>query len=137
MARRPRVLMPARHARLEIVPMIDVMMFLLVFFVMIALSMIPNAGLTVELPGAAAAGHLPPAPLVVALARDGGLHAEGETFPLADLARRLASHTPKPASVVIAADRDVDVQHVIDVMDAVRRAGVTQVGLATKPSSGQ
>ena len=136
MARRQRVLIPARHARLEIVPMIDVMMFLLVFFVMIALSMIPNAGLTVELPGAAAAGHLPPAPFVVALDRDGGIHADGQTFPLADLPRQIISHTPKPSSVVITADRGIDVQHVIDLMDAVRRAGIAQVGLATKPTLG-
>lgn len=115
--------------------MIDVMMFLLVFFVMIALSMIPNAGLTVELPGTATAGTLPPAPFVIALARDGALHADGETFPLDDVSRRIAGHTPKVASVVIAADRSVDVQHVIEVMDAVRRAGIAQVGLATKPTS--
>ena len=115
--------------------MIDVMMFLLVFFVMIALSMIPNAGLTVELPGTAAAGKLPPAPLVIALARDGGIHADGAEIPLDDVAPLIAGHVPKVASVVIAADRDVDVQHVIEVMDAVRRTGITQVGLATKPTN--
>lgn len=132
MARRKRVLIPPRHARLEIVPMIDVMMFLLVFFVMIALSMIPNAGLTVQLPGTAASGPLPPAPLVIALARDGGIHADGQEIALGDVARLIASHVPKVASVVIAADRDVDVQHVIQLMDAARQAGIAQVGLATK-----
>ena len=45
--------MPQRQARLEIVPMIDIMMFLLVFFVMITLSMIPNAGLPIEHPRSA------------------------------------------------------------------------------------
>lgn len=134
MARRKRLILPARRARLEIVPMIDVMMFLLVFFVMIALSMIPNAGLSIELPGTTAAGPLPPAPFVIGLARDGSVHADGEEFPLDDVARRIAGHTPKVASVVIAADRDVDVQHVIQVMDAIRHAGIAQVGLATKPA---
>ena len=135
MARRKRVLIPPRHARLEIVPMIDVMMFLLVFFVMIALSMIPNAGLTIALPGATASGPLPPAPLVIAVARDGGIHADGEAIPLDDVARRIARHVPAVASVVVAADRDVDFQHVILLMDAVRRAGITQIGVATNPTS--
>ena len=134
MARRKRVIIPPRHARLEIIPMIDVMMFLLIFFVMIALSMIPNAGLTINLPGTTTAGTLPSAPFVIALGRDGSVHADGDAFPLEDVPRRIASHTPKVVSVVIAADSDVDIQHVIRVMDSVRRAGVVQIGLATKPS---
>ena len=136
MARRKRVLLPPRHARLEIVPMIDVMMFLLVFFVLIALSMIPNAGLTVELPGTTTAGTLPSAPFVIALTRDGAIHADGTEFPLEEVAGRIASRSPKVTGVVISADHGVDIQHVIHVMDAVRRAGITQVGLATKPAEG-
>ena len=45
--------------RLEIVPMIDIMMFLLVFFVMIVLRMIPDSGVTLHLPGASTAQPLP------------------------------------------------------------------------------
>ena len=132
MARRKRALLPIRRARLEIVPMIDVMMFLLVFFVMIALSMIPNAGLSVDLPSAATASTLPTSQLVVALSKDGVLHADGQALSASDLAARLAARDVKTTSVVIAADRGVDFQHVMEVMDAVRGAGVKDIGLATK-----
>ena len=132
MARRKRTLVPIRHARLEIVPMIDVMMFLLVFFVMIALSMIPNAGLSVDLPSAATASTLPTNQLVVALGKDGVLHTDGQALLVSDLVARLAARDVKITSVVIAADRGVDFQHVMEVMDAVRGAGVKNIGLATK-----
>ena len=50
--RRRRDMLERGRPRLEIVPMIDIMMFLLVFFVMIVLRMIPNSGVTLSLPGA-------------------------------------------------------------------------------------
>ena len=45
----------AKKARIEIIPMIDIMFFLLVFFIMITLHMIPNAGLKTQLPSSASA----------------------------------------------------------------------------------
>lgn len=132
MARRKRTLLPQRHARLEIVPMIDVMMFLLVFFVMIALSMIPNAGLSVDLPSAATASTLPTSQLAVALDKTGTLRAEGHLLSLPELVARIGASDAKTTSVVISADRTVDFQHVMAVMDAARGAGVKDIGLATK-----
>ena len=41
---------PPKKARIEIIPMIDVMMFLLVFFVLISLNVIPAQGLKTSLP---------------------------------------------------------------------------------------
>ncbi len=39
-----------RKARIEIIPMIDVMLFLLVFFIIVTLNMIPDAGVNLQLP---------------------------------------------------------------------------------------
>ncbi|MHB1203420.1 MAG: ExbD/TolR family protein, partial [Acidithiobacillus sp.] len=40
----------AHKGRVEIIPMIDIMLFLLVFFIMITLQMIPDKGLNLQLP---------------------------------------------------------------------------------------
>ncbi len=47
-------------AHIELIPMIDVMMFLLVFFVLISLNVIPALGLKTQLPSAGSAQQLKP-----------------------------------------------------------------------------
>ena len=49
-----------KRLHIEIIPMIDVMMFLLVFFVLISLNVIPALGIKTQLPGAAHAQQLKP-----------------------------------------------------------------------------
>jgi len=133
MARRRRALLVPRHARLEIVPMIDIMMFLLIFFVMITLRMIPNAGVPMLLPGATTAAALPPSQIVIALDTAGRAHVQGTTRTLDALQAELAAMGQgRKLRVVIAADRGAGLQDVMKVMDAVRRAGVNEVGLATR-----
>lgn len=57
-----------RHARIEIIPMIDVMMFLLVFFVLISLNVIPSQGLNTDLPQSkTAARQVADHPIVVTI----------------------------------------------------------------------
>ena len=121
------------HARLEIVPMIDIMMFLLVFFVMIALRMIPDAGVTMQLPGAATATQMPATQVVIAIDKDDVIHIQDQTYSLDALQTYLAGvKQNKVANVVIAADKTINFQQVMDVMDTVRKTGITDVGLATK-----
>ena len=48
---------PRRKARIEIIPMIDVMMFLLVFFVLISMNVIPATGIKTQLPGSTQPDH--------------------------------------------------------------------------------
>ena len=50
---------PLKRARIEIIPMIDIMLFLLVFFVMLTLKMIPTTGHTTKLPVSSTAESLP------------------------------------------------------------------------------
>jgi biopolymer transport protein ExbD len=132
MARR-RSILEEPHARLEIVPMIDIMMFLLVFFVMIALRMIPDAGVTMQLPGAATATQMPATQVVIAIDKDDVIHIQDQTYSLDALQAYLAGvKQNKVANVVIAADKSINFQQVMDVMDTVRKTGITDVGLATK-----
>lgn len=120
-----------RKARIEIIPMIDIMFFLLVFFIMITLKMIPASGVATNLPQSTTAQDLPHPQVVVALRADGTIAVAGEPLSLADLVSRLAAHDPANTVVTIDGAKSVSLQHLVDVMDACRKAGVTRVGIAT------
>jgi biopolymer transport protein ExbD len=124
----------ARKARIEIIPMIDIMFFMLVFFIMIRLHMIPHAGLRTQLPSAASAQSLPPPKVTVTLAADGAVSVDGRALGTTDLTALLEKR-PDPARTVvtIAGANDVQLQKLVNVTDACRAAGVTQVSLAAQP----
>ena len=78
--RRRRDLMEREKPRLEIVPMIDIMMFLLVFFVLIVLKMIPDSGVTLSLPGASTAQQLPHTDVVIVIDQAGNMHVKDQVM---------------------------------------------------------
>jgi biopolymer transport protein ExbD len=121
-----------RKGRVEIIPMIDIMLFLLVFFIMVTLQMIPTQGIPTALPGSSTTQKLPPPKLTLTLRRDGSLTLAGQTMTLAQLTARLRG-SPAGTQVTIAADKGADVQKLVRVMDACRHAGISAVGLAARP----
>jgi biopolymer transport protein ExbD len=124
----------ARKARIEIIPMIDIMFFLLVFFIMITLHMIPNAGLRTQLPSSATAQSLPPPKVTVTLATDGSLSVDGQALSPARLTAMLSARADVAHTVVtIAGSKAAQIQKLVAVMDACRAAGVLQIALAAQP----
>jgi biopolymer transport protein ExbD len=123
----------ARKGRIEIIPMIDIMLFLLVFFIMITLRMIPASGISTQLPSSSSAQTLPKTPLVVELRRDGHLLFQHEVVTLTQLERQLARHDPGHSQVILAGAKNVTLQRLVAVMDACRHAGISQMGIATRP----
>ncbi|HKJ07774.1 MAG TPA: biopolymer transporter ExbD [Gammaproteobacteria bacterium] len=119
-------------ARIEIIPMIDIMFFLLVFFIMITLRMIPDAGMATQLPQSSTATQLPHPKLTVTLKSDGTVLVHGKPITLAALTAQLAAHDPSHTDVTIAGAKSVSLQHLMDVMDACRHAGVTDLGIAAR-----
>ena len=127
-----------KKARIEIIPMIDTMFFLLVFFMVATLSMTAQRGLTVNLPHAATARDEIKQVVTLTVTKEGKLFFDKEEVASpAEAAPRLASQTGSDAqvSVVINADRAVEHGRVIDLMDAVRQAGVTRIAVAVRPLS--
>ena len=124
----------ARKARIEIIPMIDIMFFLLVFFIMITLHMIPNAGLKTQLPSSASTQSLPPAKVMVTLSDDGAVSIDGRTLTPAQLTAMLSARPDASHMVVtIAGSKEARIQNLVGVMDACRAAGVSQIALAAQP----
>ena len=122
-----------RKGRIEIIPMIDVMLFLLVFFIIVTLQMIPDAGVNMQLPQSSQAQHLPHPKVTVNLLSDGTIRVKGAVLDAAGLTALLAADgDPAKTEVTIAADRKVAFQHFITVMDAARAAGVSDIGVAAQ-----
>ena len=127
----------SRKARIEIIPMIDIMFFLLVFFIMATLHMIPDAGIASRLPTSATAQTLPKPQLTLAVDVQGLIHLKQQTLSAAELEAQLrAQPHPDELQITIAGDGEVALQKLMVVMDACRAAGVTHIGLAARPAGG-
>jgi biopolymer transport protein ExbD len=131
--RKRRGMMERDRPRLEIVPMIDIMMFLLVFFVMIVLRMIPDSGVTLSLPGASTAQQLPHTQVVIIIDQQGALHVKDQVMTPDELSTYLQqTKTSHDTNVIVAGDKGTKLQQMMDVMDIVRKDGITDIGIATK-----
>jgi biopolymer transport protein ExbD len=120
--------------RVEVIPMIDIMMFLLVFFVVISVRMIAGSGIDMDLPGSATTQDLKSSTITIGVNKAGELVVDGKTVSPETLTDRLVAlkRDNKPVDVVLAGDKDVPLQILLRVMDSVRGAGITQVGIAAK-----
>ena len=127
----------ARKARVEIIPMIDVMLFLLVFFIIVTLQMIPDAGVSLQLPTSSQTQHLKHPKFTVNILKDGTVKVKDKALTAPRLTALLqADGDTAKTQVTIAASKDVAFQHFVTVMDAARKAGVTDIGIAAQPAAG-
>ncbi len=126
-----------KKARIEIIPMIDTMFFLLVFFMIATLSMTIQHGMPVNLPTADSATDKVPDQISLTLTHEGTLYYNKDRIELSELEIRLTSlrQIDSDPSVVINADEQVPHGRVIKVMDIIRLAGIPNMAIATKPNS--
>lgn len=126
-----------KKARIEIIPMIDIMFFLLVFFIMVTLHMIPDAGIASRLPTSSTAQSMPKPQITLAVDKAGVIHFDQKTLT-ADQLTALLKSKPQPDAlqVTLAGDKDTSLQQLMAVMDACRNAGVTKIGLAAQQGGG-
>ncbi len=125
----------AKKARIEIIPMIDTMFFLLVFFMIATLSMTLEKGMPVNLPASRTATDDIPNEVSLTLTEQGQLFFNKDTITVPELEPRLQHllrEQSKP-SIVINADKAVSHGRVVEVMDIVRQTGITTMAIATDP----
>lgn len=127
----------ARHkARIEIIPMIDVMMFMLVFFVLISVNVIPATGIKTNLPTSSATNKNNEAKVaVITLGKGGELQLNGDNLAHQELLPRLADLKRKflKLSLVVKGDAETPLQRLIDVMDTLKAGGYDAMSIAAKP----
>jgi len=124
-----------KKARIEIIPMIDTMFFLLVFFMIATLAMTLQRGMPVNLPTANSTTDTVKEQVSLTLTKDGILYYNKEPIALHELEMRLSAvrqADPDP-TVVINADEQISHGRVIEVMDHVRLSGISNMAIATKP----
>ena len=127
--------------QINVVPYIDVMLVLLVIFMITAPLINPGQ---VELPSIGKTSNPPVAPLEVSVHTDqtlwlrdraaGGDERRVSRNELVAAVRQKQARSPEQA-VVIAADKDVRYESVLDVMDMLQQNQVRKVGLLVKPRS--
>jgi biopolymer transport protein ExbD len=124
-----------RETRLEIIPLIDIMFFLLASFMMVSLQMQKIRTLKAGLPTATlAASTAKPDMINLTVNRFGQVSVDDKPVSFADLnemlAKRLSVNTNLP--VYIAGTKNATHGSMVYVLDFVKRAGVQRVAIAVK-----
>ncbi len=126
----------ASKPRVEVIPMIDIMMFLLVFFVVISLQMIAGTGVPLEIPGSKTTQSIKASTVTIGITKTGETVIDGKPVTQdAMKAKLLELKKTKPVDVVLAGDKDVPLQALLQVMDTIRGAGISSVGIAARAES--
>ncbi len=122
-----------RRARIEMVPLMDVVFLLLVFFIYAMFTMTTQRGVRVNLP---AGVGVPPEtdPLVVVMRADSRLQLEGVDMSRERLiAETVRRQREEGRSVLISADREAPLGSGIELLDALRRSGISTVAFQVRP----
>jgi len=122
---------PARHPAPEtLIVLIDVVFFLLVFFMLIA-RLDATAPYQVPPPVAQTGATLPGGGLSVAVARDGSLWLDGQRVGRAELLRALGDHPGR--RINLETHRDAELRHVLPLISAIEAEGRRDVVLVVTP----
>ena len=135
-----RTPMPARKMRLEIIPLIDIMFFLLASFMMVTLQMQIVRTVKANLPTATqAAPNQKPDLVALFVNRDGQLSVDKKPISFSDLntllTNRFNLNTNLP--VYITGAKDATHGEIISALDFVKRAGIQRVAIAVKAAPDQ
>jgi biopolymer transport protein ExbB len=133
---------PMKKTKVEIIPMIDTMFFLLVFFILTSIGLIKPEG-AVKLPDASTGERKKPANVIIAILPDESVKVGKRAIKAGDdistvlrseIQDQLGSITPEElvkATVTIQADKRVPSKTVVSTLNAIAAAGVGQVTIAT------
>ncbi len=121
------------EAEIIIIPMIDTMMFLLMFFIVASLALAVQNGLPVNLPKASTGERHSAQNVTLTVGPTGELHLNTRTIGIDDETTQLNALNLSPGTLVII-NADANVKHgvVTTVMDNARKAGVERFAIATQ-----
>lgn len=116
-------------SEINITPLVDVMLVLLVIFMVTAPMM--QSGITVNLPTAETKSNPSSGGLVLTVTKDRYIYMENQNLNIFLLESRLRNYFmgKKKKIVFLKADKDVSYGYIINVMDVIKRAGIETVGM--------
>ena len=123
---------------LNIIPMIDVMFFLLVFFMLSTMYMVEQKTIPVNLPQATSAAIDNKTNFTVTLKDDGSIYLEDQQTDIQTLLMQATKEQKNNPSfaIIIRADKDINYDKVVSFIDTLKKAGITRFGLATNGAGG-
>ncbi len=121
----------ARGVRVEMIPIMDCMFLLLVFFVYGILTMAVHRGIPVLLPTSSTAKVDKELILSISVGPDGTTYLDREKISSENLAEALKQKTAqnKEAGVLLFADKNLPYQKLLRVLDQIRTAGLSRISL--------
>jgi biopolymer transport protein ExbD len=129
---------PHKKARIEIIPLIDIMFFLLASFMLASLSMIRLQSIKMDLPTATVAKRdFKPDIVNVGVDKAGNVYIDKKAVSLVELQSYLSNKFKINTNVPVYISGDKDATHgtIIGVLDVVRRQGIQKVSFAIAPAS--
>ena len=131
---------PKKHARIEIIPLIDIMFFLLASFMMVSLSQVRMKGWKVDLPEGKS-GEVQNKKDYVSLSvdKDGIYYFDKEIIKLEDISAKLQQtyRTNPEAKIFVRGDREAVHGNVTRMLDQIRSSGFTKLSFEIKSRSGK
>lgn len=123
---------------LNIIPMIDIMFFLLVFFMLSTMYMVEQKTIPVNLPQATSATIDNKTNFTVILKDDGSIYLEDQQTDIQTLLMQATKEQKNNPSfaIIIRADKDINYDKVVSFIDTLKKAGITRFGLATNGAGG-
>ena len=128
-----------KHSRIEIIPLIDIMFFLLASFMMVSLQMDRAENIKVNLPSAShAAADFKPDLINIAVDKAGVVWFEKKPVTLPELSVVLSNRFRADSNVPVFIGGDRDTLHgaMVGVYEVVRQAGVQKVSFTVSGDSG-
>ncbi|MDH5527100.1 MAG: biopolymer transporter ExbD [Nitrospirota bacterium] len=122
-------------SEINVVPLVDVVLVLLIIFMITAPLL--YRGIDIELPASEINTIKPTERVVVTVEKDGKVFVDKQRVPphtLVPFFRSLAQEKPE-AAVYLRADQGVPYGVVVTVMDAIKQAGISQLGMVTEPQT--
>ena len=117
-----------------IIPMIDIIFFLLVFFMMNSLQTVAQKALAVQLPQAQSASAPAQLPIIMTLDEEGHITIDNKPVSIQESATIMKQHMQENANaaVVLQADKRTAHGQVVAVMDMLKTSGVTRLSIAAE-----
>jgi biopolymer transport protein ExbD len=127
-----------KHARIEIIPLIDIMFFLLATFVMVSLSMVKSHGIAVRLPATSSGQSQEQKDFTtISVTATGQVYVDKQEIRIEDLGPRLAELRAgnEELKIFINGDEDARLGLAMEVLDAARLQGITRIAFETRIKS--
>lgn len=118
-------------ADINITPLVDVVLVLLVIFMITA--PVLQSGIEVSVPKTRTVREITEQRIVLTVAKDGTIYLDDKPINIHDLPQRLHTTDPSKQIIYLRADERVQFGLFANVMDSVKQAGITNISIITQP----